>query len=170
MLDSIRASLIGRQNYPHQHFLATGAHSITLVGHGNASQNQLEQRARDMVWILEKLVRIHDQLDEQLHAGYYFYILTSPSKFVSNAVFIWPIVLLVFGVCLPVWLEHITHCEQNTVDSHSKVYAFFYVLWNYVFGALIFHLPFFLFGEHHQRDTCLAQTPELRELRETVLE
>lgn len=31
MLDSIRSSLLGRANYPHQHFMAVGTHAITLV-------------------------------------------------------------------------------------------------------------------------------------------
>lgn len=110
MLDSIRSSLLGRAHYPHQHFMATGAHSITLVTHGKNEKDN-SGRIRDFIWILEKLVRIHDQLDEQLHAGFYFYILTSPSKFVSNTVFIWPFTLLVFGVCLPVWLGYISYTE-----------------------------------------------------------
>lgn len=63
MLDSIRASLLGRANYPHQHFMATGAHSITLQGHGHGSKKQ-ETNIQDFMWIIEKLVRIHDQLDE----------------------------------------------------------------------------------------------------------
>lgn len=63
MLDSIRSSLLGRAHYPHQHFMATGAHSITLVTHGKNEKDN-SGRIRDFIWILEKLVRIHDQLDE----------------------------------------------------------------------------------------------------------
>ena len=44
-------------------------------------------KARQIVIILEKMTRMFDQLDEQLHAGFYFYILTSESTFVSNTVF-----------------------------------------------------------------------------------
>lgn len=61
------------------------------------------------MWIFEKLVRITDQLDEQLHAGYFFYILTSPSKFVSNTVFIWPFVCLGLGLYVPLFLRYLTH-------------------------------------------------------------
>jgi hypothetical protein len=63
MLDSIRHSLLGRVNYPHQHFISTGAHSITLITHG-ISEKDSERRIRDFIWLIEKLVRIHDQLDE----------------------------------------------------------------------------------------------------------
>ena len=43
--------------------MATGAHSITLVTHGKNEKDN-SGRIRDFIWILEKLVRIHDQLDE----------------------------------------------------------------------------------------------------------
>lgn len=65
-------------------------------------------------------MRIHDQLDEQLHAGYYFYILTGTKKFVSNTQFIWPMACLVFGVCLPYWLVYLTYTEQNKVEWESR--------------------------------------------------
>jgi Gaa1-like, GPI transamidase component len=106
MLDSIKNNLLGRVHYPHTHFIETGSHSITLVTHGTPQVEQSHfQRQRDFIWILEKLVRLTDQLDEQLHAGFYFYILTSPAKFVSNSVFIWPFVCLYAGLCLPIWLD-----------------------------------------------------------------
>jgi len=62
MLDSIRASVLGRANYPHQHFMATGAHAITFVGHGTGAKKSKaqEQYTRDFLWIMEKLTRIHD--------------------------------------------------------------------------------------------------------------
>ena len=114
MLDSIRNSLFGRVHYPHTHFIQTGAHAITLVSHGVPNMEHSNVvRQRDFIWILEKLVRLNDQLDEQLHAGYYFFILTSPAKFVSNSVFIWPFVCLFVGLCLPVWLEKYTNDEQQ---------------------------------------------------------
>ena len=51
MLDSIRSSLLGRAHYPHQHFMATGAHSITLVTHGKNEKDN-SGRIRDFIWIL----------------------------------------------------------------------------------------------------------------------
>ena len=34
--------------------------------------------------MLETMIRANDQLDEQLHAGFFFYILTTTSSFVAN--------------------------------------------------------------------------------------
>lgn len=56
---------------------------------------------KDIIWVMEKLVRIHDQLDEQLHAGFFFYIFTGAYKFISNAVSIWPMVLVLLGLSVP---------------------------------------------------------------------
>ena len=47
--------------------MEAGAHSISLVTHGTPQKDGIssnKDRVRDMIWILEKLVRIHDQLDE----------------------------------------------------------------------------------------------------------
>lgn len=161
MLDSIRGSLLGRPNFPHQHFIARGAHSITLFSHGgkNSASN-----VKDLIWLLEKLVRIHDQLDEQLHAGFYFYILTSTTKFVSNTIFIWPFTLLVFGVSLPAWLGYISYNENNSNDWVNRKFALIFLLINYIFCGFIYLLPGWLLGDS-SKATCLAQTTELQELR-----
>jgi len=39
--------------------MATGAHSISLVTHGTTTKT-LNARVVDFMWIIEKLVRIHD--------------------------------------------------------------------------------------------------------------
>ena len=47
--------------------MEAGAHSISLVTHSTPQIDGIsssKDRVRDMIWILEKLVRIHDQLDE----------------------------------------------------------------------------------------------------------
>lgn len=62
-----------------------------------------------MMWLMEKLVRIHDQLDEQLHAGFYFYILTAPAKFISNNQFIWALAILLVGLGAPLILDYLNH-------------------------------------------------------------
>jgi hypothetical protein len=70
--------------------------------------------------VLEKVVRISDQLDEQLHAGFYFYIPTSPSKFVSNSVFIWPMVVLTIGVYFPQFMAYATFLQaRRNTESGS---------------------------------------------------
>jgi hypothetical protein len=110
MFDSLRNSFIGKLQHPHTHFIEKGCHAITFVTHGNDGKaNESNTRIMDFMAILEKFVRITDQLDEQLHAGFYFYIIVSPSKFISNSGFIWPIVCLMFGIFVPHILEYSTH-------------------------------------------------------------
>ena len=102
LLDSLRNSFMGRLQQPHSYFMDIGCHSITLVTHGTDGK-PLERatRIQEFMNVLERMVRISDQLDEQLHAGFYFYLITSPGKFVSNTVFIWSIVVLALGVFCP---------------------------------------------------------------------
>ena len=111
MLDSVKNSLIGRVHYPHGRFMEMGAHAITLETHSpeTDSDTKEQKRERAMMWLFEKLVRIHDQLDEQLHAGFYFYILTAPSKFISNNQFIWALAILLVGLGAPLILDYLNH-------------------------------------------------------------
>ena len=66
MLDSIKNSFIGRVHYPHPHFMEKGVHAITLETHAPdlKMDTKEDRRVRSMVWVMEKLVRINDQLDE----------------------------------------------------------------------------------------------------------
>ena len=111
MLDSMKNSFIGRVHYPHPHFVEKGAHAITLVTHGPDLKKETKEdmKVKAMIWVMEKLVRIHDQLDEQLHAGFYFYILTSPARFISNNQFLWAMTILMVGLGVPKMLEYINH-------------------------------------------------------------
>lgn len=61
--------------------------------------------------VLEESVRMNDQLDEQLHAGYYFYILTSKNNFVSNSVFVYPVALILWGYFIPTIYNYNEECE-----------------------------------------------------------
>jgi hypothetical protein len=54
-----------------------------------------------MVMLLENFVRYHDQLDEQLHAGFYFYVFTDIHKFVSNSISLWPLSAMMWGFLVP---------------------------------------------------------------------
>jgi hypothetical protein len=58
-----------------------------------------------MMAILELTIRIFDQLDEQLHAGSYFYITIATSKFTSNALFVYPAALILFGFLVPEFID-----------------------------------------------------------------
>ena len=77
--------------------------------------------------LMEHLFRINDQLDEQLHAGFYFYLLTSKTTFTSNSVFVYPIVVLLFAYFfynLLQYYEFMTF-EMGGYDYYMKsVYVF----------------------------------------------
>ena len=144
MLDSVRSSLLGRPHAAHSPFLEAGALSLTLQTHSPAQQNPNPAAIRDLIWVLEKVVRIHDQLDEQLHAGYFFYIFTTPAKFVSNTIFIWPCLLMVYGLCLPIWTDYCTLCEQPAgaiKGWEARKSALRYMACAYALGVAVYITP-----------------------------
>ena len=109
-----------------------------------------------MMWLLEKLVRIHDQLDEQLHAGFYFYILTAPSKFISNNQFIWALAILLVGLGAPLILDYLNHEMQKqeaakvdeekrikTKKDYSQQLAILFMVLAYLIGFLMTLMPSF---------------------------
>jgi len=64
-LDTLKNQLVGRAQYPHPYFIENGIHSITLETHGNRKSTQTDkERVENLIFVMEKLVRIHDQLDE----------------------------------------------------------------------------------------------------------
>ena len=151
MLDSMKHSLIGRVHDPHPRFMEVGSHAITLKTHAPDDTIKEDRRVRAMIWVMEKLVRIHDQLDEQLHAGDYFYILTASGKFICNTQFIWPIVLAFFGLNLNPFLDYFTHEamkekraeEKGGVQEkdYSRALAMLFAAISYYLGYLMTLMP-----------------------------
>ena len=71
--------------------------------------------------LMERLVRIYDQLDEQLHAGYYFYIVIGVTKFITNSIFVYPCAMIMFGLWIP---QLINYYEESQEDNKKeKVYG-----------------------------------------------
>ena len=62
--------------------------------------------------MIERLLRVYDQVDEQLHAGYYFYILMGKTRFVSNSVFVYPVLTTLLCYLFPAMLEHIDYVDE----------------------------------------------------------
>lgn len=147
LLDSLRNSFMGRLQYPHSYFMDIGCHSITFVTHGNDGKpNERIGRLADFINVLEKIVRISDQLDEQLHAGFYFYLLASPSKFVSNSVFMWPGVCLLLGILVPQFMAYATYISAKRSKDDSKGWssqtlALVFLGLNYSMGLVFVTLP-----------------------------
>ena len=69
---------------------------------------------------MERLLRTYDQVDEQLHAGWFFYILVGRARFISNSVFVYPVVLILLGYYLPGVLDYYDHYDllkENEVKA-----------------------------------------------------
>ena len=56
-----------------------------------------------------------------LHAGYFFYILTAGHRFISNSVFLYPIVFTMFAYFIPAVLEYNDLMEtKEQVENDEK--------------------------------------------------
>ena len=86
-LESLKNALTGKVHYPHGHMINKGIQAVTIEtimeskktksGKTAAEAHDEVARMTKFLAIMERLVRGFDQLDEQLHAGDYFYLLTS---------------------------------------------------------------------------------------------
>ena len=76
-------------------------------------------RVKEALGMMERFTRAFDQLDEQLHAGYFFYILTQNTKFVSNSVFIYPAVMIILSFAIPVVIDYQTHKEKAAENKEE---------------------------------------------------
>ena len=79
----------------------------------NAKDANLSERetVTNFLKVLETLYRAHDALDEQLHAGYFQYILTSPTNFYDYSSFLWAFGLAIAGVSIPTVLQGYLHAS-----------------------------------------------------------
>lgn len=136
LLESLKNSLVGKVHMPHSPLIDHGIHALTFEGiFSNATQKataksssqsqdfkSLESdRIRRLMALIERLLRVYDQVDEQLHAGWFFYILTGGQRFVSNSVFVYPVVIIILGYFLPSILDYYDHYdmvkENETADK-----------------------------------------------------
>lgn len=99
LFENIKNQYVGKPHHPHSALIEKGIHALTIKGINDPKVKYPHDRERVSKFLgnMERLVRITDQLDEQLHAGFYFYLLTSQRTFVSNSGFVYPIVLILVG-------------------------------------------------------------------------
>lgn len=71
--------------------------------------------------IIDTIIRAESNIDEQLHAGSYFYYLTSNTLFQSSNIYMYPIALCMIGYAFPI--------------SFNLLYKFLYF---YLFISLMF--------------------------------
>ncbi|CDW75530.1 glycosylphosphatidylinositol anchor attachment 1 [Stylonychia lemnae] len=180
MIESIKNQYIGRPHMPHTHFISHGIHSMTIKGTYDPKQKQAFSNDRERVpstlGLFEHLFRVIDQLDEQLHAGFYFYIFTSKTTFISNNNFVYPIVLILVGYFVPILIDRLEkqeHDEEYAKDAQSMRVALIFTLLTYAIGYFILLLPGFYMefkGINDQvSDLCLGPESIKRNLTDFML-
>ena len=114
MLETIKNAMIGRMHDPHPYFIERGCHSLTLMARPNNSPADTSEKltVANFIKVLELLLRAHDALDEQLHAGYFQYILTSTANFYDYSSFLWAFGLAIGGVSIPTILQGVTQAAK----------------------------------------------------------
>ena len=135
-LDTLKNLLVGKIRHPHTHMINYGIQAITfeaiynekfekkLKKSGDSFQHE-SGRIPKLMSVLEKLLRIFDQLDEQLHAGFYFYLVIGTKKFISNNEYMYPAALLFAGILIPNYFDYFDTSEkqekdQTEIDSGKK--------------------------------------------------
>jgi hypothetical protein len=120
-LESLKNALTGKVHYPHGHMIDKGIQAVTIEAIQESKKKKSDKssdatdevnRVTKFLGMMESLVRGFDQLDEQLHAGDYFYVLINSSKFVNNSIFIWPAVILILSYFIPNLLDYTDYLEE----------------------------------------------------------
>lgn len=144
MLESMKAQMFGKLHMPHSQMIEYGIHAATfeLVHRKQTSRTQPkteQEHVTALMNLLEVLTRIFDQLDEQLHAGSYFFITIGTNKFISNTLFVYPAACIFFGFTLPALIDYssgdISSDETSSLHSLAQVFSV------YVVGAFLVVLP-----------------------------
>mmetsp|Transcript_10358 Transcript_10358/g.15925 ORF Transcript_10358/g.15925 Transcript_10358/m.15925 type:complete len:167 (-) Transcript_10358:563-1063(-) len=148
MLETMKNSLVGKLHFPHSKLIDYGVHSISLEAVKSVKKNDEavneQARVQNVLGIFERLVRTYDQIDEQLHAGYFFYILNGPNLFISNADFLYPIGLIAAGLYIPeliAWAA-LDEKKKGQPQSHTSEFKFYALI--FLLAYLYSNLPWAL--------------------------
>lgn len=103
----------------------------------------LNDRIQNMLNLWEYLIRVHDQLDEQLHAGFFFYVLTSPTRFFDNSQYCYPMAMIVLGFLIPEILNYLDFLKEhgNTENDFSLGYAILFICGAYISSFIMTFMP-----------------------------
>lgn len=86
--------------------------------------------------VMEILLRANDQTDEQLHAGFYFYTLTSKGNFVSNTIFTSPLCMILAGFAILTLFDFYEQTDYTPVPL-----ALLFMFLTYSLGIFFTQLP-----------------------------
>ena len=91
--------------------------------------------------LMEQLLRVTDQLDEQLHAGYYFYLLTSKTTLISNSGFVYPLVVIILGFLIPNFIKYYEFKRENGDADPNGWWPQIFIVLAYVLGFIFMIIP-----------------------------
>ena len=146
-LEALKNQFVGKIHYPHGHMVDKGIQAVTIeaisskkAASGSKDVQKDNMKISNMLALFERLLHGFDQVDEQLHAGDYLYVLVGPHKYVNNSTFIWPAALLILAYFLPALLEFVDYCEQHKENASKGGEALFIAL-IYSLGFILVFMP-----------------------------
>ena len=71
--------------------------------------------------LMERILRIFDQLDEQLHAGFYFYLVIGIKKFISCNEYMYPAALIFAGLLIPNFFDYYEQTNKSQEDDKKNM-------------------------------------------------
>lgn len=114
----MQAQATGTPSGSHGFFLKYGIESVTLLG--KATKNC---KARNPIFfadigrILEATFRSLNNLLERLHQSFFFYLKTTPNRFISIGLYFPPISLILFPIALKAATIWLTRPDLNTTKA-----------------------------------------------------
>jgi Gaa1-like, GPI transamidase component len=166
MFENIKNQYVGKPHQPHSHMIEYGIHAITIKGSYDPKIKAINERERVLktIGLMEHLFRVNDQVDEHLHAGYYFYLLTSKVTFVSNSGFVYPLVAILFGFFIPNFIQYYEHMSENDGRDEWLLSSGIFIVLSYALGFLFMitpnlYLEYLGKADNLRGEFCLAKRP-----------
>jgi len=134
-LDFWRNMVLGRSGDAHSHLMeyfyirltkrkSYGIQAFTLKGYTKPGKYLVpaEENIIRTCAILETILRTESNLDEQLHAGSYFYFPTSSRTFQSSNVYLYPIGLCLAGFVIPRVINYYKRSQYSPLFYETTIF------------------------------------------------
>lgn len=144
MLESLKNSFTGKVHLPHSFFIDKGVHAITVEAVWQKSKEKYEgdyAQTVKAIGKIEAMMMSYDRLDEQLHAGYYTYFLTSMDKFVSNSMSLYPIIMVLLSYIFGLGVDYGNFLDDEDAEDKSMTTELKFLFITYSLCALFVNLP-----------------------------
>lgn len=123
-LDFWRNTMLGRSGDSHSHLLDYAIHAFTLKGCTNESMDavNVKENVEKTCAIVDTIIQAESDLDEQLHAGSYFYFPTSKTTFQSSNLYMYPIILCLAGFVIPQIVVYYQESKRSKMFYETTIY------------------------------------------------